>query len=378
MAEFINEISKTFDEFILLPNLTEEHHTVDRVSLVTPVAKYGSQLGFGSAHGNEWLIKEGKNLKIPLVTAAMQSVSGVETSVALAKEGGMAFIYCSQSPESQARMVHEVKEHQTKEQHLMVGAAVNTRDYEDRIPKLVAAGVDVLCMDSSDGYSVYQKKVLDYVRKNFGKTVKIGAGNVVSADAFDYLVKNGADFIKVGIGGGSICITRKEKAIGCGQATAVRDVVNARDKHFEETGVYIPVCSDGGVSHDNQIIMAMAFGADFVMMGKYFARFKEAPGELVDKNGQKFKEYWGEGSNRAKNWQRYESDGKQVFEEGVNGLVPFVGNLADTVQQTTLKLKSTMCNLGALNLREFTKKARIMPLSGMGVLEGSASVMINQ
>ena len=306
-------------------------------------------------------------MDIPLTSAMMQSVSGEKLAVALAQQGGIAFTYCSQPIEEQVKMVKAVKD-----KNLKVGAGVNTRDYEQRIPQLVKAGADVLCIDSSDGHSEWQSDVLEFVRKNYGDSVKIGAGNVVTADGFRYLADSGADFVKVGIGGGSICITREEKAIGLGQATAVRNVVAERDKYADEKGIYIPICSDGGIVYDNHIIMALAFGADFVMMGRYFARFNESAGALVERDGQKYKEYWGEGSARARNWQRYDSEQRQVFEEGIDSLVPYAGNLADGVTLTTHKIKSTMCSLGASNLKEFTQGARIAHVSSIAVLEGRA------
>ena len=142
----------------------------------------------------------------------------------------------------------------------IVGAGVNTRDYEERIPALVEAGADVLCIDSSEGYTEWQKRTLEWVRSNYGDSVKIGAGNVVDRDGFLFLAKCGADFVKVGIGGGSICITREQKGIGRGQATALIEVCKARDEYFEQTGIYVPVCSDGGIVHDYHMTLALAMG----------------------------------------------------------------------------------------------------------------------
>ena len=187
----------------------------------------------------------------------------------------------------------------------IVGAGVNTRDYMERIPALLEAGVDVLTIDSSEGYSEWQARTLKWVRENYGDTVKIGAGNVVDRDGFRFLAESGADFVKIGIGGGSICITREQKGIGRGQATAVMEVAAARDEYYEETGIYVPICSDGGIVQDYHMTLALAMGADFIMLGRYFARFDEAPSAKVLVNGSYMKEYWGEGSARARNWQRY-------------------------------------------------------------------------
>ena len=492
MAEILKDVSRTFNEFLLLPNLTDERCIPSKVSLKTPLVKY----------------KKGEEAKyyanVPMVSAIMQSVSGEEMGIALAREGGVAFIYGSQSIESQARMVRHVKKHKAgfvvsdsnvksgtplrdvidlvqetghstvivtddgtargkflgivtdkdyritranfdepidsfmtpkekvvwakegtslveandiiwenkiaclpildneeklkylvfrkdyedrknnpeslldENKRYIVGAGINTRDYEERIPALVEAGVDMICMDSSDGYSVWQKNTIDFVREKYGDSVKIGAGNVVDREGFMYLAEAGADFIKVGVGGGSICITRETKGIGRGQASALIDVVAARDEYFEKTGVYIPVCSDGGIVHDHHITIALALGADFVMMGRYFARFDESPTRVVKKGNGYVKEYWGEGSNRARNWQRYDMGGAQKlsFEEGVDSYIPYAGRLKDNLAITVAKIKSTMCNCGAITIPELHEKARLTLVSDVSISEGSAHDVI--
>ena len=489
MSTILKDISRTFNEFLLLPNLTDERCIPSNVSLKTPLVKY----------------KKGEEPKysanIPMVSAIMQSVSGEEMGIALAREGGVAFIYGAQSIESQAKMVRHVKKHKagfvvsdsnvksgttlrdvialtketghstimitedgtekgkflglvtdkdyrisrddldepidnymtpkerviwaeegitlveandiiwenkkeclpilTKDGNLkylvfrkdyeerknnpnslldenkryIVGAGINTRDYEERIPALVEAGADILCMDSSDGYSEWQKLTIDWIRENYGDTVKVGAGNVVDAEGFRYLAEAGADFIKVGVGGGSICITRETKGIGRGQASALIDVVKARDEYYEETGIYIPICSDGGIVHDHHITIALSLGADFVMMGRYFARFDESPTRIIKKGNGYVKEYWGEGSNRARNWQRYDMGGeknKLSFEEGVDSYVPYAGSLKDNVGLSLSKIKHTMCNCGALTIPELQQKAKITLVSATSIVEGGA------
>ena len=492
MAQIFEDVSRTFNEFLLIPNLTDERCIPSNVSLKTPIVKYrkGEEPQYYA--------------NIPMVSAIMQSVSGEEMGIALAREGGIAFIFGAQSIEAQAEMVRHVKKHKagfvvsdsnvksgtslrevielvertghstvmitedgtangkflglvtdkdyrvsrdnldapidnfmtpkeraiwaeeglslseandviwekkkeclpilTKEGNLkflvfrkdyeerkhnpnslldkdkryIVGAGINTRDYEERIPALVEAGVDLLCIDSSDGYSVWQKNTIQYVREKYGENVKIGAGNVVDKEGFRYLAEAGADFIKVGVGGGSICITRETKGIGRGQASALIDVVQARDEYFKETGVYIPVCSDGGIVHDHHITIALALGADFVMMGRYFARFDESPTRIVKINNNYVKEYWGEGSNRARNWQRYDMGGakKLSFEEGVDSYIPYAGPLKDNLDITVAKIKSTMCNCGAITIPELHEKARLTLVSNVSIQEGSAHDVI--
>ena len=492
MAKILEDVSRTFNEFLLLPNLTDERCIPSNVSLKTPLVKY----------------KKGEEpeyyANVPMVSAIMQSVSGEEMGIALAREGGVAFIFGSQSIESQAKMVKHVKKHKAgfvvsdsnvksntplkevlelvkrtghstvmvtedgtangkflglvtdkdyrisrdnmdapisnymtpiekvvfaeegislsdandiiwkykqeclpildqkgnlkflvfrkdyeerkhnpyslldKDKRYVVGAGINTRDYEQRVPALVDAGVDLLCIDSSDGYSVWQKNTIKFIRDKYGDKVKVGAGNVVDAEGFKYLAEAGADFIKVGVGGGSICITRETKGIGRGQASALIDVVEARDKYFNETGVYIPVCSDGGIVHDHHITIALALGADFVMMGRYFARFDESPTRILKINNNYVKEYWGEGSNRARNWQRYDMGGAQKlsFEEGVDSYIPYAGSLKENLEVTVSKIKSTMCNCGAISIPELHEKARLTLVSSVSITEGGAHDVI--
>ncbi len=488
MATFFEEPSHTFNEYLLIPGYSDSTCIPANVSLKTPLVKFKK--------GE----KPALEMNIPMVSAIMQSVSGDKLAVALAREGGVAFIYGSQTVEEEAAMVARAKgykagfvksdsniapqntlkdilalkeqtghstvavtedgtaegkllgivtgrdyrvsrmspdtpvsefmtpmekliyakegttlseandiiwEHKLNslpivsesgklryfvfrkdyEQHknnpnelldankrYVVGAGINTRDYAQRVPALVDAGADVLCIDSSEGFSQWQKLTIDFIREKYGDSVKVGAGNVVDGEGFRYLAECDADFVKVGIGGGSICITRETKGIGRGQATAVIDVCRARDEYFKETGIYVPVCSDGGIVHDHHITLALAMGADFVMLGRYFARFDESPTAKININGTLMKEYWGEGSNRARNWQRYDLGGasKLSFEEGVDSYVPYAGKLSDNVRQTLAKVKSTMCNCGAITISQLQQKAKITLVSSVSIVEGGA------
>ena len=270
------------------------------------------------------------------------------------------------------------KELSGSDKKLLVGAGINTRDYMERVPALVEAGVDVLCIDSSDGYSEWQQATLQWIKKNYGDKVLVGAGNVVDKEGFDYLVEAGADFIKVGIGGGSICITREQKGIGRGQATALIDVAQARDEYMKKTGIYVPICSDGGLVHDYHMVLALAMGADFLMMGRYFARFDESPTKKMKIGNNFVKEYWGEGSNRAKNWQRYDMGGSEAlkFEEGVDSYVPYAGKMKDNLNLTLGKIIATMCSCGAITIPDLQKNAKITLVSSTSIVEGGAHDVI--
>ncbi len=488
MAFYFEQPSRTFNEYLLVPGYSSAECMTSNVSLKTPVVKFKK--------GEEPAL----TMNIPLVSAIMQSVSGSDLAIALAQEGGISFIYGSQTPEQEADMIRKVKNYKAgfvtsdsnikpdqtladvlalkeatghntvavtddgtstgkllgiitsrdyrvsrmapetpvsefmtpfesliygteettlkeandiiwdnklnnlpiidKNGHLLyfvfrkdytshknnpleildsskryiVGAGINTRDYEERVPLLVEAGADVLCIDSSEGFSEWQLRTLQWIRKTYGNTVKVGAGNVVDREGFRFLAEAGADFIKIGIGGGSICITREQKGIGRGQATAVQEVAKARDEYFEETGIYIPICADGGIVQDYHITLALAMGSDFVMLGRYFARFDESPTNKVVVNGNFMKEYWGEGSARARNWQRYDMGGasKLSFEEGVDSYVPYAGSLHDNVTLTLNKVRSTMCNCGALSIPELQEKAKITLVSATSIIEGGA------
>ncbi len=494
MAYYFNEMSHTFNEYLLVPGYSSSECIPSNVSLKTPLVKFKK--------GEEPAI----SMNIPMTSAIMQSVSGEKLAVALAREGGVSFIYGSQSIEDEAAMVAraksykagfvisasnvtpentladilelkaangfstvavtsdgtsngkllgivtgrdyrvsrmstdtKVKEFMTpfdslivadedttlkmandiiwdnklnslpiidkkgnllyfvfrkdydahkenpnelldKDKRYVVGAGINTRDYEERVPALIEAGADVLCIDSSEGFSEWQSRTIKFIRDNYGDTVKVGAGNVVDRDGFLFLAEAGADFVKVGIGGGSICITRETKGIGRGQATALIEVCKAREEYLEKTGIYVPVCSDGGIVHDHHMTLALAMGADFLMLGRYFARFDESPTNKISINGNYYKEYWGEGSNRARNWQRYDlgGDKKLSFEEGVDSYVPYAGSLKDNVNLSLSKVKSTMCNCGALTIPELQRKAKLTLVSSTSIIEGGAHDVIQK
>ncbi|MBR6079372.1 MAG: IMP dehydrogenase [Treponema sp.] len=489
MAYFYDEPSHTFGEYLLVPGYTSADCIPENVSLRTPVTRFNKKAGE----------KSDLYMNIPMVSAVMQSVSDDKLAIALAKEGGISFIYGSQSIEDQAAMVARVKSykagfvtsdsnirpdqtiedvlslirqtghstiavtadgtahgklegiiterdfrvdhvqpgskvrdymtafkdmitgqdgislsdandiiwknkvnqlpiidkngnlvslvfrkdfdsatvhpnelHDSKKRYI-VGAGINTRDYMDRVPALLEAGVDVMTLDSSEGFTEWQRRALKDIHEKW-PNAKVGAGNVVDREGFMFLAEAGADFVKIGIGGGSICITREQKGIGRGQATATIEVAKARDEYYEKTGIYVPICSDGGIVHDYHITLALAMGADFVMLGRYFARFDESPSNKLVINGNYVKEYWGEGSNRARNWQRYDLGGKKglSFEEGVDSYVPYAGHLHDNVALTISKVVHTMCNCGALSIPELQEKAKITLVSSVTIQESSA------
>jgi IMP dehydrogenase len=463
-------------EFRLLPRLTSTENTLENISLRTPLV--------GSPDPGDGLF-----INIPIVSAAMQSVSGVQMGIELARRGGVAFIYCSQPIESQARMIariknykagfvepktappdmpirdlhrlrmetgystfpvvdgtgvllglitrndydvgrhgdllardrmiprerlevgvdigelkmanellmeshqavlpivngddrllalvfrKDIKEHLAnplevvdRKKRLLAVAAINTHDYTERVPALVAADADLLAIDASDGYSFYQKQTLDWIAEHYPQIPVIG-GNIITAEGFRYLVDAGARAVKVGMGSGSICITQEQKGTGRGLATSVIDVSEARDRYCSETGRYIPIIADGGIRNAKDIVIALALGADSVMMGRYFARMEESPTEKITISNRVMKPYWGEGSARARAWKaiRYR---QAHFEEGVEGFVEYAGRLRDNLQETLAKIKSSMSSCGAATIRDLHELAELELVSALAIREG--------
>jgi IMP dehydrogenase len=477
MAKKISyEPSRTLMEFRLLPGKTTPETTMDKISLRTPLV-------YSPKSEKQYYIN------VPVVSAAMQSVSGDRMAIELAKLGGLSFIFCSQTIDSQRQMVLKVKHHKAgfvepltvspdttisevheirlktgyktfpivdkddsflglitkndynmplhqnlkvtermvpfekidvgvnitdlqqahnllieshhsvlpivdenqkllhlvfrkdirdhldnplqvidEKDRFMVGAAINTHDYKERVPALVDAGVDVLVIDSSDGHSFYQEQTLNWISRNHPDLPVIG-GNIITGKAFDFLVEAGGRAVKVGMGGGSICITQEQKGTGRGLATAVIDVAKARDDYFNKTGNYIPIIADGGIVTAKDIIIALALGADYIMMGRYFARMEESPTERITISNRVMKPYWGEGAKRAREWkaERYY---QAIFVEGVEGFVEYAGRLRDNLENTLAKIKATMTTCGVSSINELHKDAELELVSALSIREG--------
>ena len=474
----IYDPSRTLMEFRLLPGLTTESSSTANISLKTPLVYSADK-------------KSKHHLNIPIVAAAMQSVSGADMGIEMAKAGGVAFIFCSQSIESQAAMVRKIKTHKAgfvnpqtvtpemkirqmyeirektgystfpvvdknnvflgliskydydlglhgeasvgermishdacevgyeitdlsaantklleshksvlpildkkghlkslvfrkdiddhlnnpcemhdSKQRLVAVAAVNTHDYRERIKALVEAEVDVVSVDSSDGYSEYLLETVLWTKENYPDLPVIG-GNIITAPAFRYLADMGCGAVKVGMGGGSICITQEQKGTGRGLASSIIEVAKERDKYCHETGKYIPIVADGGVTSTKDITIALALGADYVMMGRYFARMEESPTEKIVINNRVMKPYWGEGSARARDWleKRYY---QAKFVEGVEGFVEYAGRLRDNLEETLAKISSSMSTSGSANIREFHDNAELELISALSIREGKA------
>lgn len=472
----ICEPSRAVSEFRLLPGLTTFETTLDKISLKTLLARSGPGEGF-------------LNLNIPLTAAAMQSVSGVQMGIELARRGGVAFVYASQPIDRQAEMIRRIKSHKAGfvkprtvppdlplaevaalgaregfstfpvvdaedrflglltrndfasirhgnlpvcermiprdrlvvgrevtvlrqandllmdshqsvlpivdaqdrllylvfrkdieshldnpaevidgQKRLVAGAAINTHDFRERIPALVRSEVDVVVIDSSDGHSCFQRDALTWMRTEF-PGLPVIAGNVVTGDGFRYLAEAGAAAVKIGMGGGSICITQEQKGTGRGLGTAILEVAGARDEWFQRTGEYLPLIADGGIVTAKDMVIALALGADSVMLGRYFARMEESPTEKVVINNRVMKPYWGEGSARAREWRggRYS---QAIFAEGVEGYVEFAGTLKDNLTETLAILRSSFASAGAGTVRDLHQNAVLEVVSGLSIREG--------
>jgi IMP dehydrogenase len=243
----------------------------------------------------------------------------------------------------------------SQKRHL-VGAAVSTHPEDrSRIEALVQSEVDFLVIDASDGFTVFQKETLEWIKHHFATPVV--AGNIVTGEAFQMFAELNADAVKIGMGIGSGCTTQEVKATGRGQATAIMEIAAARNDFYKKTDIYIPLIADGGINTPADIAIALALGADSVMMGNYFARFSESPGELLEINGECVKEYWMEGSRKAFNLRRYYQSASTFFEEGVFGYVPYEGSIFNSVPGARQRLKATLSTAGAASIQELHENA---------------------
>ena len=254
------------------------------------------------------------------------------------------------------------------QKRLRVGAAVSTHpEDQDRVRELIQTETDFIVIDSSDAFTCYQKGMIEWIKKEFD--IPVIGGNVVTASAFQMLAEAGADAVKIGIGTGSGCITQEVKATGRGQATAIMEVAKARDD-YARNGKYLPLIADGGIHSPADIAIALAMGADTLMMGNYFARFTESPGRIRKIQGKTFKEYWMEGSMRGHNLRRYGQASDTFFEEGVEGYVPYAGSIYDHVPLSKKRLEAALHATGASTIDEFHKSAVLEQQSPLAQMDG--------
>ncbi len=476
-ADFGN-LPSGYRGLIVLPGYVPRDLTPDSISISAPLTKY-------MPGTDEPEIR----LNIPILSAAMQSVSGHRMAIALARMGGMADIYCSQPAQDQAYMISTVKRHKgafiepevispdnklegvasrmkttgyskffvtegaqqhgrllglitdndfdeikhtdlrvgdrmkpveqldlvyddevgydirrandrAKESHhsvlpviyrdgtlrdvvfrrdirehrgnrdellddkkrLMVAAAINTHDYMERVPAVVDAGADVLIIDTSQGYNDYVRETCDFIRQEYPRLPYIG-GNVVTEDGFKFLVNEcGVYGVKAGMGIASICITPEQTGIARGQDKAIEDVTKARDEYFAETGIYVPIGADGGVRSVRDMLVGLSLGADWLMLGRMLAGTDESPTEINYEFSPPKKPYWGEGSERSKNWR--ENRGYNIeFNEGVEARVDYVGPLEPYLTRLMTQLKDGIRKSGCRTIDDTHKNAVVETIS---------------
>ncbi len=314
-------------------------------------------------------------LNIPLMSAGMDTVTEWELAVAIAREGGIGIIHKSMSIEDQAAMVAKVKTADLllptaiadAKGQLLCGAAVGaTGDVLDRIQALAGSGVDVVAVDTAHGHSQNVIRTIAYVKEAF-PDLQVIAGNVATGQATEELIKAGADAVKVGMGPGSICTTRIVAGIGVPQLSAIMNCCEAADKYG------IPIIADGGIQYSGDVVKAIAGGGSVIMIGSLFAGTTESPGSVVTINGANYKVYRGMGSTGAmqkgSSDRYFQSGSKKYVPEGVEGLVPYRGDVKDIIFQLIGGLRSGMGYCGTKNLQELRDNTQFVKISGAGLHE---------
>lgn len=355
--ERINSTALTFDDVLLVPAYSE---VLPRE--VSTKARFTRNI----------------SLNIPIVSAAMDTVSEKAMAIMLARKGGISVVHKNMGIEAQARQIREVKEYPVEgdkipcldaEGRLRVAAGVGiTADVLDRVTALVEAGVDAIVLDSAHGDSHGVVEALRKIKSVYPELDTV-VGNIATAEAAVRLIEAGADSLKVGIGPGSICTTRIIAGVGVPQISAIYDVAKAAE------GSGVPVIADGGLRYSGDIVKALAAGGDSVMIGSMFAGTDEAPGEIFEENGRKFKSYRGMGSvdaMKAGSRDRYFQDGedstKKLVPEGVVARVPYKGSVGDIIYQLVGGIRSGMGYCGAADI-DALHTARFVRITANGLVE---------
>ena len=320
-------------------------------------------------------------LNIPIISAAMDTVTESKMAIAMAQEGGIGMIHKNMSIEAQKEEVLKVKEAPVDlslhpnavvdaKGRLLCGAAVGVgANTLERVVALVEAGVDCLTVDSAHGHSANILKVVKAIHDAYPE-LEIIAGNIVTKEAAEDLIQAGAVTVKVGIGPGSICTTRVVSGVGMPQATAVDEVAT----YCKDKGIC--VIADGGIKYSGDIVKALAIGADTVMLGSMLAGTEEAPGEIIESNGKKYKSYVGMGSLAAmkrgsadRYFQKTEAKVEKLVPEGIEAKVPYKGEVTSVLYQLCGGLRSGMGYCGAVNTDELKKRSVFVQITNAGLIE---------
>lgn len=335
-------LALSYDDVLLVPQYSEidSRSDVDLSTQITPRVR----------------------LQIPIISANMSDVTGVEMAVAIGKLGGLGVLPRFITIESQANMVAKVKK-----QNVLVGAAIGIRDWEERSQALVKAGCDILFLDVAHGHMRKAIETTKNLKNVFGKFVDIVSGNVATNQAAYDLFKAGADCVKVGIGPGSICTTRIVTGCGVPQITAILEAKEAAIR-FKKT-----IIADGGVKNSGDIVKGLAAGANAIMCGNLIAGTKEAPGKLIKKEGKIFKTYnastsLAEKKNHIKANNNL-SPNYIMQIEGIESLIPYKGPLEALVKRITANVRSGLSYSGAKNIQELQKKAKFTRITFQALKE---------
>lgn len=307
-------------------------------------------------------VTKNHSIDIPIIAANMDTVCESRMAIALGRLGGLGVIHRFLTIEEQAREIEAVKSN-----NLLAAAAIGVKDYEERAEALVKAGVDIFVLDVAHGHAKRTDIVLDFLKANY-PNVDVMIGNIATKDAAEHFINKGADGLKVGIGPGSMCTTRIMSGAGVPQITAIMDA-------YEASQGRIPVCADGGIKYPGDLTKAIGSGADTIMIGSLFAGTLETPGDVIEKDGEKFKEYRGMASYAA-TIKKMALDGQKVDEvvhiEGEMTLMPYIGGVEVVIKKLLGGLASGMTYVGAQNIEALKGKADFIEITAAGLKESVA------
>lgn len=349
----------TFDDLLLLPNYTNfPREQANLETALHPTLK----------------------LKLPIISSPMDTVTEAAMAIAMSASGGLGVIHRNLQVEKQKKMIEDVKRSAVKDKQsasvdgkgrYLVGAAVGAgADLEERVKALVDAGVDLIVVDSGHGHSQYIMDAVTFIKKRYKNKVVVMAGNVATYDGAKAMIKAGADILRVGVGPGSICTTRVVTGMGVPQVTALMEVARA------VKGTKVTFVADGGIRQMGDMAKALATGASAVMLGSMLAGHTQSPGDEVDRNGKRYKRYRGMGSIGAmqkggaeRYGQSMKTEAKKLIAEGVEGLVPFKGDVVDFLYQSAGALRSSFYYLGSRSMKDFHAKAKFVRITQASLQE---------
>ena len=345
MARIIGK-GYSYDDVLIVPKYNKIQSRKD-VSFKTRVTR------------NYWI-------DMPIIAANMDTVCESRMAIAIGKLGGLGVIHRFLTIEQQ---VEEVKK--VKSAGLICAAAVGVKDYSERVPALFQAGVNIVDIDIAHGHSKYVGKALEWIKQNYPK-IDVMVGNIATKDAAEYFVSKGADAIKVGIGAGAVCSTRIMTGAGVPQITAIMDA-------YEATQGRVPLCADSGIKVPGDIVKAIGAGAETVMVGSIISGTNETPGDFIEKDGKKYKEYRGMASYDA-TIKKLHLDGKKeevISVEGEATIVESKGPVETVIKKFLGGLASGMTYVGADTIEKICGKADFIEITSAGMKESMPHLLLD-